>query len=53
VFGDGACWGRWPVCVDVLAVHVLGSGMEGAAVLAAGVALLETVELDFWGVLEG
>jgi hypothetical protein len=34
--------------VYVFAVDVLGACCEGAAVLAAGVALLEAVELEFW-----
>lgn len=35
--------------VDVLAVHVLGAGAEGGAVLAAGVLLLDAVEFEFCG----
>lgn len=34
--------------VDVFAVDVLRAGGEGAAVFAAGVALFEAVELEFW-----
>jgi hypothetical protein len=35
--------------VDVLAVDVLGAGVECGAVLSAGVLLLQAVELEFWG----
>jgi hypothetical protein len=34
--------------VDVLAVDILGIANEGGALLAAGVALLKAVELEFW-----
>lgn len=48
VFGDGASGRVRAIAVDVFAVDILGAGGEGAAVLAAGVALFETVELEFW-----
>lgn len=37
----------WTLVVDVLAVDVLGAGDPGSALVAAGVALLEAVELVF------
>lgn len=36
------------MAVDVFTVHVVGAGGKGAAVLAAGVALLEAVQLESW-----
>lgn len=48
VLGDGAGGRVRAIDVDVFAVDVLGAGGEGAAVLAAGVALFETVELESW-----
>lgn len=49
VLGDGGTrWRGRAVCVDVFTVDVLGAGMEGVAVFAAGVALLESVEFDSW-----
>ena len=47
--GLGRC-GRG--CVDVLAVYVLGIAEEGRALVAAGVALLEAVELKSYTQLE-
>ena len=47
MFGDGAAGrGIGAVGVNILAINVLSSGGESAAVLAAGVALFETVELE-------
>lgn len=47
MFGDGTS--RRPCArVDIFAVDVLGTRGEGAAVLAAGIALFETVELEFY-----
>lgn len=36
------------MAVDVFTVNIVGAGGEGAAVLAAGVALLEAVQLESW-----
>lgn len=48
VLGDGAGGRVRAIDVDVFAVDVLGAGGEGTAVLAAGVALFKTVELESW-----
>lgn len=45
----GRRYGRVGAGVDVFAVDILGAGVEGGAVLSAGVLLLEAVELEFCG----
>lgn len=46
MFGDGTSR-RTRARVDIFAVDVLGARGEGAAMLAAGIALFEAVELEF------
>lgn len=48
VLGDRAGGRVGAIGEDVFAVDVLRTSGEGAAVLAAGVALFEAVELEFW-----
>lgn len=51
VFGERAGGRVGAIGEDVFAVDVLRAGGEGAAMLAAGVALFEAVELEFWTAL--
>ena len=44
----GRSGGAGTRCVDVFAVYVLRVADEGCAFFAAGVALLEAVELETW-----
>ena len=44
--------GGWRRCVDVLAIHVLGVADESSALLAASVALLKAIKLEFYTTLE-
>jgi hypothetical protein len=47
VLGDRAGGRVGAAIVDVFAIDVLSARGEGAAVLAAGVALLEAIQLEF------